>query len=199
MYRFAKIAAVVATTLVAVQSASAAITTYTDLASFTAALAPGSFSNPLNGLTSGAIQNIGGNGFTATVTTSGTTIYSSGSFLGANVPTDNLTISFPANNVTAIGAEFFQTDQSDVFQATQVTVTLNDGTTRSYTPASQATSFTGFTSDGAAITSLSFPSSGVAVRYASFDNIVVGAAIPEPTTLGLLAGAGALMHRRRRA
>jgi hypothetical protein len=114
---------------------------------------------------------------------------------------DTITIRFPSNNVTAVGAEFFLTSGVEVIAPGAMNVTLSDGTVVSFSsPASGAPPFYGFTTNATnPITSLSIISD--AGLYNSFDNLYVGT--PEPATWGWTGGAAALtaagvMRRRKR-
>ncbi len=182
-------------------SASAfAATTYTTSASFLAQVAPGAymenFNNWVTDPPAGALAFSGG-GFSYSAFAA-SDLYLSGGFLGTSQINEALTITFTSGNVTAIGANFFATNISDVLQAVSVTVTLSDGTVTSLTPTSMADSYLGFTST-TAITSLTISAPGQSL-YASLDNLTVGvSAVPEPANWALmgLGLAGVIAARRR--
>jgi len=86
--------------------------------------------------------------------------------------------------VTAVGGEFFITNVDNFFLIAPVTITLSDGTITTYTPASRW-EFRGFVSEGPIITSLILSAPGVG-NYNTLDNLIVGAAVPEPSSMLLL-------------
>ena len=186
-------------TLAAALPAGAATTIFTSPASFAAQLAPGSYTEtfvglntPVNNATSLAFA---GGGFAYTVSQA-SGLYGVGTFIGTGIPNVPLTITFTSGNVTALGGEFFNTDAFDSFQSTPVTITLNDGTTTTFTPADFSSSFRGFVSTSL-ITSLVLSAPG-GVQYAGLDNLTVGA-VPEPSSWALMIlGLGALTAAARR-
>jgi hypothetical protein len=104
--------------------------------------------------------------------------------------TDSIVMTFAGGaSVTAVGATFFLSDASGNPQVGHFSVTAFDGTssvTRDY--ANSGPVFLGFTSDGDAFESLTLsrPSGS---GWVTFDNLQVGAAVPEASTL---IGAGFL-------
>ena len=100
-----------------------------------------------------------------------------------------ITLTFTSGNVTAIGGDFFLTDDPGNAVPGDVTVTLNDGTTQILTATSaNPQPFVGFTS-ASPISSLilTIPQT---FRYATINNFVVGTAVPEPGAVALLLGIG---------
>ena len=186
-------------------AATAAITTYTSEASFTPNLQAGYYLEDFSSAsTAGA----------TTMTFSGPSPANTFSYvIGASdsggvvgVPTDfqknstsqgralstftegvGLVINFTGANVTAVGGNFFWTDNSSPTAAVvagDVHAQLNDGTSVDISSsANNSVGFGGFTSDGAAITSLTLSlknySSGF--YYPTLDNFYVGqvSAVPE--------------------
>jgi len=125
-------------------------------------------------------------------------VYTSGVLIGGNAPAQSLVITF-GPGITAVGGNFFLSDINDAFvPAAPITLTLNDGTTTTYTPA-DTSDFFGFTSTSA-LTSLTF--AAPVSNYATFDNLTVGAvaAVPEAGTWALMAFglAGLLLAARKR-
>ena len=191
-----------ATSLCFAMSAQAA-TVFTSKAAFLSTLRPGSYTEsftnpasnpnaslPLKTLTSGA--------FSYTITGSPGGLYEEGTFIGNWAGAQELVITFTTGNITAVGGEFYITNFAGNFQTDPVTVTLSDGTVETWSPASVAT-FRGFTSPGVPITSLTLRAPA-ASRFNNIDNLIVGSAVPEPSCVGLLAGALVpLMRRKRRA
>jgi hypothetical protein len=119
--------------------------------------------------------------------------------LSNTLQSDPLIFNFTSNNVTAVGGNFFLTNTPGDVTTGAVKIDLNDGTSVSLTNA-DLTGFLGFTSL-APISSLTVtPTSGGDV-YSTVDNLIVGAAVPEPGTLalggcGLVSLAGWVVRRR---
>jgi PEP-CTERM motif len=180
-------------------STFASTTTYTSSAAFLAQVSWGSYTESFDGLPNppaGPVPFSGGAFAYSAFAPSD--IYLAGGFLGTSLPDESLTITFGGGNITAFGANFYATDLADAFQSVSMTLTLNDGTIEIFTPTSLSDSYRGFTSD-VAFASLTISGPGVSL-YAGLDNLTVGGAIPEPTSL-LLAGLGlaGLLTARRRA
>ncbi len=170
---------------------------FTSNAAFQAAIGndPGQFLMDLNGTS----ENLSGGTPLMTVDfTAPTGIYNSGSFYGANVPADAVTLTL-GGGVRAVGGQWFQTNISDVFQGNPVTLTFSDGFTTTWTPANAA-EFRGYVS-GTVLTSVVVSAGGViggVGNYASMDNVVVSS-VPEPATMTALAlGAAAMLRRRNK-
>lgn len=181
--------------------AFAATTTYTTQASFLANVAPGSYTNSFTGaVAAGPSFSYSGSGFGYTLTAGVGDVYLSGSIAGTNSPDETLTVTFTTGNVTAVGGNFFATNISDVFQAQPLKLTLSDGTTTTYTPATLGASYRGFVST-LPITSLvmGLPAVGF---YNTMDNLTVGVGVvPETSTWVLMAlgMVGLAFARRQRA
>jgi hypothetical protein len=114
-----------------------------------------------------------------------------------------LVISFTGAAVTAIGANFYNTNVLDNFVSVAITVALSDGTTQSFTPTSATNSYRGFTTD-MAITSMTIRNTS-ANSFVGLDNLTVGralapAVVPEPASLAIvglgLAGLGVMRRRQ---
>jgi hypothetical protein len=173
-------------------SSAGGATVYTNQATFISTINPGYYLENFQA-TNPPSYNSGGFSYTV----SGDTIYDSGSFIGNINQNIAFTITFTSGNVTAVGGDFFINDISDNFLTAPVSITLSDATSISYTPTSQA-EFRGFVSNGPIITSLIFGAPG-ADRFNNLDNLIVGTAIPEPSSIFLM-GLGfisSLTYRRR--
>jgi PEP-CTERM motif len=174
---------------------------FNNAAGFQAAIAndPGQYLNNFTGQASGAV--IAGSGgsptMTYNITTPSGTVYGSGLFVGANVPSDSVTISFTSGNVRAVGGNFFATNISDVFVAGRaVTLTYSDGTVDTYTPGSTA-DFRGYVSS-TILTSVVMSGMNNS-NYSTVDNLITSTrAVPEPASLAALALGAVMIVRRRK-
>src|SRR5437763_2605400 len=103
---------------------------------------------------------------------------------------DPIIFNFTSNNVTAVGGFFFLSYLTGNVGGGTVTVTLNNGKMFSITDAS-STSFIGFTT-GVPIQSLTVtpPSSGADLIFASVNDFITGKPIPETGSSALLLGFG---------
>jgi len=132
-------------------------------------------------------------------------LFGNGDFLGTSTSASSLTVSFTGADVTAFGANFYNTGVDLAFRATDIIIALSDGTTTRFAPSSIEDSYRGFTSD-VAIASITLSSTGL-LDFASLDNLTVGAwigeapgQVPEPASLGLIGiGLASLLGMRRRA
>jgi hypothetical protein len=190
------------------QTASAQTTTHTTLATFLAATTGSLYTETFTGggVQSAPSYSFSSLGFGYTVTASPGSVYRSGTIIGNNLPNEMLTFTFTTGNITAIGGDFFITNILDAFQLQPVTLNLSNGTSVTYTPANLAGSFRGFTTTGAAITSLTMAAPTGGQFYNSVDNLIVGRAapatvVPEPSEIALLATGmvGLIGVARRRA
>jgi hypothetical protein len=197
----------VAFAVLSVTAAQAQITEYTTQAAFVAAI-QGGFLNATTFGATGATLNIAGNGFSTAVTSSGGTVYSSGTLFGANLPGDVITFTMGGTNVTAFGGNFFASNINDAVQTdTNVTLTVTLNTAASLTTTGFANQFRGFTAPvGTTIASVVLQkgtSSTTEGRYATANNIFLGARLaggataPEPATGLLLVGVVGLVAVRR--
>ncbi len=119
-------------------------------------------------------------------------LYSDGRFLGVFTSTDPLVITFTGAAVTALGANFFNTQDRGDFVRTAISIALSDGTTTTLTPESIEDGYRGFLSD-VAISSITLSTTAL-TSWVGLDNLTVGASlaeVPEPASLAL-AGIGML-------
>jgi len=124
-------------------------------------------------------------------------LFVNGGVFSTNSP-ETLTFNFSGAPLNGVGGNFFATDFSFNLVPALIFVTLNDGT--SYAGVITASStFTGFYSNGAAITSVSVQafSSGSPV-FPTVDNMKFASFVPAPGAAALLGLAGLVGGRRRR-
>lgn len=198
----------------AVGSANAALTVYTGLTPFLAAVttvATDGFTGfSISGTTpSPIVRSVGPYTYTATAENG---FFGGGStadpFLSTNDANDPIVVNTILGGASAIGGNFFASNVGGQYTAGSVTVTATDslGAISSQTLAAAGVfmgSFLGFTSTGT-ITSLTVTSiqPGGAFIWPSIENLSLAVAVPEPGTHAmLLAGIGALglIARRRTA
>ncbi|MEX1045267.1 MAG: PEP-CTERM sorting domain-containing protein [Chthoniobacterales bacterium] len=159
--------------------------------------------------------NFSGNGFSFTATTTnevGNTLYGLTNAGGGDrwltlyYPQFGLVFTNFSLNVSAIGGNFFATDDQGFFTNTPINVgvLLSDSTTFStnYTPTSPA-SFLGLTfSTNVSVQSLVISNLNTPEQFPTANNLTVGV-VPEPSTYALLSlatlGLAGYLIRRRRA
>ena len=200
------------------QAAQATITTYTNRASFLAALQPGFFNDGFAGVTSGGIAGASatrsGNGFSVTYTAPPDGLFSISGAMSTNTAADNLvaTVSSSPAQVFAFGADFFLTDINGNFQAfagNSVSAFASNGVDADSAlsvPVNSLSNFFGWISTTPLVSVTSNGGNGVTnpFRWNTMDNVVVGVAAsgaaPEPGTLALLALgiAGGIAIKRRK-
>jgi hypothetical protein len=172
---------------------------YTSSTTFMSQLQAGSYTETFSGTSANGKFTSGGFAYTASATGG---LYQDGDFLGTNLSNTDLVIRFTGNNVNALGANFYNTNSNDRFTMAAISITLSDGTTTTFRPASLDESYRGFTTD-AFITKLTISNTNDN-RWVGLDNLTIGRAIvaadvPEPASLAIMgAGMVGLMAMRRR-
>lgn len=192
--------------LAAAAVCSHAALVYSSASAFLNNVQPGAYTETFTGVAdantntqsfSGGYGN--GYSFTASVA-SGQQFYFGADSLSTNDPNTAITLTFTGNTVTAIGGNFFNINQSDAFTAAVVSILLSDGTSAVFNSSTFANSYVGFTSHSA-ISSITFQGGSGAGLFATIDNLTIGASVPEPASLALVAVAfaGLAGSRRRKA
>jgi hypothetical protein len=124
-------------------------------------------------------------------------LFVNGGVFSTNSP-ETLTFNFSGAPLNGVGGNFFATDFSFNLVPALIFVTLNDGT--SYAGViTAASTFTGFYSNGAAITSVAVQAfNGASPVFPSVDNMKFASFVPAPGAAALLGLAGLVGGRRRR-
>ena len=128
---------------------------------------------------------------------------SSGVFLDSagvartQVNSEKLVLSFSSSNVFAVGGFFFNVDSLGTTKPGVMRIKLSDGTSFIRT-VSNSTTFSGFVSDGANITSVEVSHSGsIGSQYFVATNGFNIGVVPAPGALALVGLAGLIARRRR--
>ncbi len=124
-------------------------------------------------------------------------LYATGGVFSTNAP-ETLTFNFSGAPLNGVGGNFFATDIGFNLVPALIYVSLNDGTSYAGVISSTST-FTGFYSTTAAITSISIQAFSASTPvYPSVDNMKFATVVPAPGALALLGLAGVVGGRRRR-
>jgi hypothetical protein len=195
-----KLSAAVALAATAMISHSSATTIYTSQAAFLAHTQPGSYLETFDSLPQFTPLNsplsFSKNGFsyTASAPSTDNQFFNAGTvgdvWLSTFDHSTNIVFDFTSNNVTAVGGNFFLTDIPGNVVPGTITVALDNGTTFSVSDPS-ANSFVGFTTSSP-IHSLTFtpPASGANEVFATVNNFITGASVPESGSTLPLIGIG---------
>ena len=207
--------ALLAVTAIGIPTANAAVV-YTSQAAFTAATTAAGVDNYagfniLSSTPSPINRSAGAYSYTAAAETS--SFFGAGTtadpWLSTNTATDSITFSNFGPSISAIGANFFGSNISGLFQAGSIALSLTDslGVTSHTIINATTSSFIGFVSDGT-ITSLTVESvqPGNGFLWPTVDNLTLAqgltSAVPEPSTWAMMilgfAGVGFLAYRRRK-
>jgi hypothetical protein len=229
---FLTLAIVVITACAATYDAEAQTNTYTSSSAFFAAISSSNYTETFNSLSTNGVPittntfittptNFSGNGFsfTATTDTNGplpppdnnrlyglTNGGGSDRWLTMYYPNYGLVFTNFSLNVSAIGGNFFATDQFGFYTNTPINVSilLSDSSTFSTNfAASSASSFLGVTfNTNVSVSSLVISNLNAQPQFPTANNLIIGV-VPEPSTYALLglaaAGFAGYVIRRRRA
>jgi len=190
----------VALLLLAAGHVSGQILQYTSASDFDSAIQSGSYLETFDTLsTSGPIDgplNFSSNGFAYNLTAIKDAVGNqpdqffnalngSDVWVTTNGAGSLITVTFTSGNVTAVGGNFFTTDAFGDANTQSIWVEVNGVESSINIPASNASSFAGFTSSSP-ITSMTIFVNDPATNFATLNNLIVGeslAATPEPSVL----------------
>ena len=207
--------ALLAVTAIGIPTANAAVV-YTSQASFNAATTASGVDNytgfsVVSSTPSPIARSAGAYSYTAAAET--TTFFGAGTpadpWLSTNTATDSITFFNFGPSISAIGANFFGSNISGLFQSGDIALSLTDslGVTTHAIINATTSSFVGFVSDGT-ITSLTVEAvqPGTGFLWPTVDNLTLAqgltSAVPEPSTWAMMilgfAGVGFMAYRRSR-
>jgi hypothetical protein len=203
--------------LAVASNASAAITVYTDQASFLAAVSGAATDgfediSIVNSTPSPLSRTVGSYGYTASVST--TSFFGAGSnadhWLSTNTATDTVTLQGFTGGVYGVGGNFFGSDIVGLFALGNVTLTATDadGTVSQTIVNANTASFLGFvSSSGVTSVTLASVQPANAFMWPSANNLILGGqadvttAVPEPASWAMMIAGfgliGSAMRRRR--
>lgn len=153
--------------------------THTDLASFLQNVQPGYYQESFTGIpvgVAGPSLSFASNGFAYTVTASGpgsNTLFNAPGVISTSSLADRLVVTFIGAPVTAVGGNFWGSDQFFVPNSGVMTLTLSDGTVETYS-STGPDDFRGFVT-AAPITSIAIDVAYVSAdSWPTMDNLIVG-------------------------
>jgi hypothetical protein len=155
---------------------------FTDRTSFVAAIAAGYYENPFDDAVPGPSPPLnytnGGWAYTVDASSPGPDggLYNDTGLISTNLAADSIVVTFTGDPVSGVGGNFWATDISVQPTGTDVTITLSDGTTETFTSTGPS-DFRGFTT-AAPITSITIdaPDTGGTPYWPTMDNLIVGSA-----------------------
>jgi hypothetical protein len=153
--------------------------TYTDRTTFLTHVAAGSYENPFADAVPGASPPLnytsGTWAYTVDASSPGPAggLYNDTGIISTNLAADSIVVTFTGAPVTAVGGNFWATDINVQPTGTDVTITLSDATTLTFT-STGPTDFRGFTTV-APITSITIEAPDVPnPEWSTMDNLIIG-------------------------
>ncbi|MEO7433746.1 MAG: hypothetical protein ABIR62_17405, partial [Dokdonella sp.] len=154
--------------------------TYTDRTEFLTHVAAGSYENGFDDAVSGTSPPLtytsGGWAYTVDASSPAPAggLYNDTGIISTNLAADSIVVTFTGDPVTAVGGNFWATDISVQPTGTDITVTLSDATTETFT-STGPTDFRGFTT-AAPVTTLTIEAPDVpSPAWGTLDNLIIGA------------------------
>jgi hypothetical protein len=148
---------------------------YTDRTTFVTHVSAGFYENPFDNAVPGPIASLSytNGGWAYTVTASSDQLYNDTGLISTNLAADTIVVTFTGDPVTAVGGNFWATDVNVAPTGTDVTITLSDATTLTFT-STGPTDFRAFTT-AAPITSITIDAPDTAGNFwPTMDNLIIG-------------------------
>lgn len=193
----------VAAAAVSLTAAGASAQMFTTDAGFQAALGGNlatSYFENFASVTPGAIASLNfgpTNGFAYTVSAPPGGLFNDTGLISTNLAADAILVTFTGAPVYALGGNMWATDINVQAIPADITITLSNGQTTTFTSGA-ATDFRGFISQTGAIASFTIAGGTTpGIRWPTLDNLRV--AVPAPGSIALLGLGGLFAARRRRA
>jgi hypothetical protein len=200
MKRIKTLMLLLAVCIIAFSAPAYSYTMYTSNTDFLSAIQENYFLEDFNSYTYGSFIEFNlsesGNGYSWTMSSSPSSLYSTDGAMSTGSHNDVITVSFTGNPVTAIGGIFGASETDGDFIPGTINLTFSDGSSLTNHPVSVG-DFSGFTFS-TPITSMTFTSSD----FPQIDNFYIGAqaaAVPIPPSVWLLgSGLVGLVGLRRK-
>ena len=155
--------------------------TYTDRTTFLTHVAPGYYENPFDDAVPGSSpalsysDPVSGIAYTVDSAPTANDLFNDTGVISTNSQTEQIVVTFTGTPVTAVGGNFWATDINVAPTGTDVTLTLSDATTLTFTSTGPS-DFRGFTTV-APITSITIEApDNVVTAWPTMDNLILGTA-----------------------